>query len=142
MISNEKLQHIITVARKMYKEAKEAGYPEDICRLYFLAGYLHDIGYEWCDNAMHPQIGADLLTSAMHNSDFVEAIRQHGDPCFAESQLAVALNKADMTTGKNGVEMTMHDRVEDIGNRYGKNSETYKNAQKMQDRLSVIVYFT
>lgn len=68
-ISENKLLHIIGVARECERLAKEAGMTEKEQAACFVMGFLHDIGYERTtpDNATeHPYIGADMIT------DFLE----------------------------------------------------------------------
>lgn len=47
MIDNNRLQHIIGVARKCYSIAKSHGHNEDFCKKMFMLGWCHDIGYEF-----------------------------------------------------------------------------------------------
>ena len=46
-ISNDRMKHILGVARQCYKLAKEKyKLSEDDSRKAFMLGYLHDVGYE------------------------------------------------------------------------------------------------
>lgn len=61
-ISEARLHHILGVARKSYKIAKEMGYDERFCRRCFMLGWIHDVGYEFSEKqSEHPNVSAELL---------------------------------------------------------------------------------
>ena len=47
MISDDKIKHIIGVARLMKKYSEEKGFDNNYCLEMFTLGLLHDIGYEF-----------------------------------------------------------------------------------------------
>lgn len=102
------------------------------------AAWLHDIGYsqELADTGFHPLDGARYLRDvgvdpvivglvAHHSSAVVEA-RERGldrelltelSPC--DPAMGDALWYCDMTTGPDGVRMTVEQRLDEIRSRYG-----------------------
>ena len=104
-ISENKLLHIIGVARECERLAKEAGLTEREQTACFVMGFLHDIGYERTtpDNATeHPYIGADMITDFLETDGIVEAIRAHGHKFENLSIYDRILNQADLTTDFRG----------------------------------------
>lgn len=87
-VTEDRLHHILGVARKAYKIAKELGYDEDFCRKMFMIGWIHDIGYEFSKNQTdHPSVSFDLvcrLVCADNSYDIpispstIHAISRHG----------------------------------------------------------------
>lgn len=147
MITENKLKHMLGVARKCYSVAKEKGYSEDTAREYWLMGLLHDIGYEFIDSNenpdSHPQIAYDFLDNQLQFNlmslyNDLLAIKFHGDSSVGEGAVGLfnlniydriqILNYADMTTDTEGKETTIKERLEDIKERYGKDSDVYKKA--------------
>ncbi len=153
-ISEDRLHHIMGVARKAYKIAKDMGYDERFCRRCFMLGWIHDIGYEFSEkHSEHPYVSEDLLrtlgdafgvitefprdkngaisSSAPYNQEWVNAlsaVRDHG--LYTENETAEwkILNMADMQVDGNGKEVTVSQRLEDIKNRYGEHSDQYLTA--------------
>lgn len=137
-ISDNKLRHIIGVARRCYEIAKEDGKNESIARKLFLIGYLHDVGYEFAEyKEEHPDISNDLLINLFDVGN--EAIKNHGkvDTDLTNYEL-VTLNKADLTVDAYGMKCTVYERLCDIKSRYGKESRTYKNAVELAKKLELI----
>ena len=61
-ISENRIHHILGVARKAYKIAKDMGFEEDFCRRCFMLGWIHDVGYEFAEKqSEHPDISAEML---------------------------------------------------------------------------------
>ena len=72
-ISEDRLHHILGVARKAYKIAKEEGFDEDFARKMFMIGWLHDIGYEFSkepDN--HAEESVNLLLGILDDIQYFE----------------------------------------------------------------------
>ena len=126
MINENRLHHILGVARKAYKLAKEFGYDEKFARTCFTIGWNHDIGYEF-DPEHHQDIGANLLIGWAWNDD----IRKHGFYHKEMSPTLIILNLADMTTSPTGTEVTIKERLTEIESRYGKNHIWYIETAKM-----------
>ena len=135
-ISEDRLHHIIGVARKAYKIAKDMGYEEDFCRRCFMLGWIHDIGYEFSENqSEHPDISAKMLI--LMNEDpvasdlkkpFYKAIKEHGKYPSEMTDEYRILNMADMQVDSKGNEVTVYERLEDIKSRYGEHSNQYLTA--------------
>lgn len=130
MINENRLNHILAVARKAYKIAKDFGYDEQYAREMFALGWNHDIGYEF-DPINHENVGADILP----NYKYAEFIRSHG---LAPAQLTkewIIINLADMTTSPTGEEITIEARLVEIESRYGKDHIWYKQSKEVCDIL-------
>lgn len=130
MINENRLNHILAVARKAYKIAKDFGYDEQYAREMFALGWNHDIGYEF-DPINHENVGADILP----NYKYAEFIRSHG---LAPAQLTkewIIVNLADMTTNPTGEETTIEARLAEIESRYGKDHIWYKQSKEICDIL-------
>lgn len=130
MINENRLNHILAVARKAYKIAKDFGYDEQYAREMFALGWNHDIGYEF-DPINHENVGADILP----NYKYAEFIRSHG---LAPTQLTkewIIINLADMTTSPTGEEISIEARLAEIESRYGKDHIWYKQSKEVCDIL-------
>ena len=153
-ISEDRLHHIIGVARKAYEIAKNMGYDERFCRRCFMLGWIHDVGYEFSEKQLeHPNVSAELLwtlgdafgvimeypcnengeisSSAPYNEGWVtavSAIKDHG--LYTENETAEwkILNMADMQVDSQGNEVSVSQRLDDIKNRYGEHSNQYLTA--------------
>lgn len=131
MITEDRLHHMLGVARKAYEIAKLLGYSEDECKKYFAIGLNHDIGYEF-DNLTHEEIGGKIFEEWELAS---RAIRTHGNTKYPLSTDWIIINLADMTTSPTGKPITMTDRLQDIENRFGNTHEWYLDAKKVCDKL-------
>lgn len=139
-ISDNRMKHSLMVARRCLEIAREQGLNERQCRLMFLMGYLHDIGYEFSEQASsHPRIGADLLTDAGLNerSDIVFAIKYHGRIPPQETVAWRILNMADYTVDRWGNVVSAKERLEDIKQRYGPMSRQYLTAVDICKRIGL-----
>lgn len=139
-ISDKKMRHILSVARQCYEIAKnEYKLEEEECRKMFLVGFLHDIGYEFCENSEeHPYVGNEIIKSYFNRD--VNSIKNHGKPNRIDTYdlESVILNKADMTVDSNGDVVGVEDRLLDIKNRYGIKSRQYKNSVEVAKKIGLI----
>ena len=118
MISDDKLNHIIHVARLMKKYCEDSGFADTFCQEMFTLGMLHDIGYEFMESPEHNKVGGELLKS--QNYKYFNEIMFHGIPkCEYESLALDILNYADMHIDAKGNFVSFAERIEDIKNRYG-----------------------
>ncbi len=135
-ISEDKLHHILGVARKAYRIAKDMGKDENFCRRCFMLGWIHDIGYEFSkEQSEHPDTSAMMLL--LMNEDnvasdlkrpFYKAIRDHGRYPSEMTDEYRILNMADMLVDSRGREVTVSQRLDDIKDRYGEHSDQYLTA--------------
>ena len=140
-ISENREKHVLAVARRCYAIAKEQGYNEKFCRNMWLIGYLHDIGYEFCDDAHdHPDVGAAMLQNLGLGpySDAVQAIKHHGRVKAGRSIIQDILNQADLTTNSRGEYVTVEERLEDIRERYGSDSDAYQNTTMLAKEIGLL----
>lgn len=130
-ISNDRLSHMLSVARKCYEIAKKEGFEEDFCRKMWLIGWLHDIGYEFTtEKEKHPDISVELIQNLYVNINDVDinAIKYHGrNPKKITDEWRI-LNTADMLIDSKGNDVGVMARLEDIECRFGRYSDTYLTA--------------
>ncbi len=145
-IHSNKLNHMRGVAEYMYRHAPEYGLEPEKA---YVVGLLHDIGYINEEAAKrengqnHEQYGAELLrrTFIPRRSLECDVIAYHGTKPedvpegIRDSRLMHLLWEADMSIDKYGREVGFKGRLEDIGHRYGFDSEAYKTAKATVDFL-------
>ena len=133
MITDNRLSHIIAVARLMKEKSKLLGKNNDYANEMFTLGLLHDIGYEF-DEKNHNIIGAKTLSQTKYK--YSKEIYYHGNPKskYFSEELDL-LNWADMHIDGNGNYVTFEERLKDIATRYGVENSIYLNAKKMVNYL-------
>lgn len=130
-ISNDRLFHILSVARKCYEIAKKEGFKEDFCRKMWLIGWLHDIGYEFTtEKEKHPDISVELMQNlCIDISDInINAIKYHGKYPEKITDEWRILNMTDMLIDSKGNDVGVMARLEDIEYRFGRYSDIYLTA--------------
>ena len=129
-ISEDRLHHILGVARKAYSIAKDMGYNERQCQKMFMLGWLHDVGYEFSEKQdEHPVISAKLIELVGDIEPVnIHAIKKHGKYTEHETKEWQILNMADMLTDSSGNDVTVSKRLDDIKERYGEYSDQYLTA--------------
>ena len=150
-ISDDRLHHILGVARKCYKIAKEEGFDEDFCRKMFMIGWNHDVGYEFSKiQTEHPKISSVLLHQMMYFKTINDisvplktnyAIYYHGkipDESIMFNDEWRILNIADMTIDSKGNEVSVDKRLEEIKERYKEDSKQYTDAINICKELKLI----
>ena len=124
-----RLAHMLQVGRTCEWLAAELfDWPEEKCRQMFLLGFLHDVGYAYAVvQDEHPEIGGELLRQAGYQ--YWQEVCWHGvvDAPYGSDELLL-LNIADMLTDGQGCLVTKRERLDDIQQRYGLESEQYLNA--------------
>ena len=139
-ISDDRIHHMLAVATRMEeavsKNRTRFGFdasPEDA----FVLGFLHDIGYAFVDEPKdHAKTGGLILKSQGYK--YWREVYYHGIPYSGySSKLLTLLNQVDLTTGPTGEYMTFEERLQDIGNRYGKDSWQLQDAMRLADSLSI-----
>lgn len=139
-INENKMNHILAVARLMYQMAIDDGKSEEYAEQMFLLGYLHDLGYEFCTKSPdHPTIGANILKDC--NYKYYNEVLYHGKPNkkdIADQYAMDLLDKADLLIDHTGKYVGAKIRLEGIKERYGENSHQYQNASAMVERLKLI----
>ena len=133
-MDDDRLKHSIAVARKMVKIGENYNLDENKLQDLFLLGFNHDIGYEYGDNSNHAYIGGNILKR--NNYEYWKEVYYHGDINTEYTSLFLEiLNKADMQIDKYGNDVGYNKRLEDIKNRYGKESKTYSDAKILIENL-------
>ena len=136
------LAHSEGVARFMARYAqKHKNLGLDPYKMYIL-GLLHDIGKivpspnPTPNNPYkdHGRTGGLLIKDT--GFQYWHEIYSHGPPEDGYYSVALdILNYADLSVNSKGETVDIKDRVEDIGKRYGTESEEYKNAKKIYENL-------
>ena len=135
-LTDSRLDHSLNVARKMqdFVQKNPDSFnckPEEM----FYLGIVHDVAYEFVeDPVFHEHIGGEFLKAM--DFKFWREVYFHGDPDaeYISTELML-LNLADMTTGTNGENMTLDERLQDIADRYGKSSIQYKKAKRLSEKI-------
>ena len=132
-ISDDRLRHILGVARKAYKIAKEMGKTEDFSRKMFMLGWCHDVGYEFSETQeQHAAESAKMLllledscvVSDLQKNAY-KAIKNHGLYTSEMTDEYKILCMADMQVDSKGNEVDVATRLESIKERYGEYSDQY-----------------
>lgn len=135
-ISDDRLYHILGVARKAYKIAKDMGKDEDFCRKCFMIGWIHDVGYEFSlFPGQHSDNSAKMLllledtctVSDLQKASY-KAIKNHGKYVSDMTDEYKILTMADMLVDFDGKEVSVMTRLEGIKERYGEHSDQYLTA--------------
>lgn len=137
-ISEDKLHHILGVARRCYEIAKEREYSEEDARRLFMIGWIHDVGYEFSERfEEHPKISDNMISTLVKHGNF--AVRNHGsvDLGYSDRELEI-LNIADLTVDHKGNKCTIEERLKGIEDRFGKDTDSYKNAKKLAKQLGLL----
>lgn len=134
-ISEDRLHHILGVARKAYSLAKNMGYSEDFARRMFMLGWNHDVGYEFSTKPTeHSDISAEMYLETLDDitddtkSTTYQAIKNHGRYTKNATIEWKILNMADMQVDFDGKEVDVITRLHNIRECYGEHSNQYFTA--------------
>lgn len=137
-ISEDRLHHLLGVARLAYQIALNRGHDEKFARKMFLLGWVHDIGYEFSEkNEQHPDIGVDMILSIIPyialedfiHSETYQALRKHGKYIVSDmTEEWLIITQADLQVNYKGQTVDVTKRLQDIANRYGEYSDEYLTA--------------
>ena len=131
MIDENRKKHIFAVAKLMEEKAEKLGLDREEM---FTLGFLHDIGYEFGESEEHHIIGYEILKK--QNYKYAKEVKYHGIPTKEYSSLALdLLNYADMHINKKGEYVTFEERLADIAERRGEDSNAYKNCKIVIDNF-------
>lgn len=125
-MDKDRLHHSLAVARKMMEIGKQKGLSKEDLEELFILGFNHDIGYEFTNHGInHNIIGGNILKN--NHYKYWKEVYYHGevDSEYKSSYLTI-LNQADMQIDKYGNDVGYDKRLEDIKNRYGKESTVYQ----------------
>ena len=138
-MEDSRVKHSIEVARKMEELALEIK-PGDVefAQDMFSLGLVHDMGYQFSKKPEdHAIIGGNILKRQGYK--YWKEVHDHSNPDTSYRSTALdILNTADMLTGPAGEDLTIHERLNDIKNRYGKDSIQYINAHIICQQLELI----
>lgn len=102
-----------------------------------ILGLIHDAAYEFVENQEeHEHKGGEILRSNGYR--YWKEVYYHGNPDseYDSAELRL-LNRADMTTGPDGKDMTIDERLADIAERYGETSSQYINAKLLANKINI-----
>jgi len=129
--------HMNAVAELCYELAKNKySLSEKDSQRAFFMGYIHDIGYRFCDNKNeHPEVGFRMMNS----DEIAQAILYHGKPNLSSNNVFLdILNEADLRVNSKGQRVTVKERLNDILDRYGNSSLEYVYARRLAKDLGLI----
>lgn len=128
MITEDRLKHMLGVARKCYSISKELGYSEEFSKKMWFLGYIHDIGYEFVEPENHATESANILASmGITDYDTLLAVKFHGKHDKGNIKWKI-LAGADLQVDSKGNEVSVIERLNDIRDRYGETSDAYLTA--------------
>lgn len=134
-ITEERLKHMLGVARSMYSLAKKCGYSEEEAQELFVTGLVHDVGYEFSDGEHHAFIGGEILKRT--GFKYWKEVELHGFDCGAlMTEELHLLNTADMCVAFDGEPSTLAQRLDSIQLRYGSDSKVYSEACRVAERVA------
>ena len=137
-ISNNRLNHVIAVARKMRRIVQENQSKYNITpKEAFILGYLHDIGYEFTgDQTQHSIVGGKILRD--QNYRYWREVYYHSRVQYEyTSPELILLNYCDITTGPNGEDFTIQERTDEVGRRYGIRSPQFGEMAKLKSFITI-----
>ena len=143
MITEDKLHHIIGVARKCYKISQLCGESENFCRKMFMIGWMHDVGYEYNPES-HAAISKEMFLSCLNPatqaindfSNTSNAIEFHGYVPEVLTKEWMILNQADLTIDHTGKEVSVMERLQSIRERHGE--VAYFNARDVAMQVGLL----
>lgn len=142
MLTQNKINHNIEVARLCYQLAKEKyGCSERFARSMWTIGYNHDIGYEFLQQGIdspkiHPEISDEMIFSAFGGDSY--AIKYHGKKVPQEDLALRILNESDLQVDPKGKRVSVDERLSDIKKRYGADSSQYGQAKWLAIELELV----
>lgn len=137
-ITIDRMKHSLAVATKMKDMVIDnpRRYPVDPEEAFIL-GILHDVGYEFSEDPKeHANKGGLILKEQGYK--YWQEVFYHGIPQEQyDSSMLRLLNYVDMITGPTGEYMTVQKRIEDIVERYGKDSLQEREAILLSKMLII-----
>lgn len=132
-MTNERANHSWAVARKMVEIGKEKNLSEEEQEDLFVLGINHNIGYQFGNDADNEK-GAEFLRD--NGYKYWKEVYYHGKPDSEYSSMYLdILNEADMKINTQGQEVSYEERLNDIADRYGRESTQYHNAEQVISKL-------
>ncbi len=152
-ITEDRLHHIIGVARKAYDIAHDMGFDEDFCRRMFMVGWIHDVGYEFSEEpSEHSKISKELLYQLINSNGIhdkrsiskksINAIINHGKCSDNEVDNDIQwkiINMANMLIDSKGNEITPEQRLNEIKESFGEDSKQYNDALEICYKLDIVI---
>ena len=133
-MTNERANHSWAVARKMVEIGKKKNLSEEEQEDLFVLGINHNIGYQFGDNDSPNIKGAEFLKE--NGYKYWKEVYYHGNPDSEYSSMYLdILNEADMKINNEGQEVSYEERLNDIADRYGRESAKYHNAERVISKL-------
>lgn len=110
MISENKIKHMLGVARKCRTLAESKGLPDDECDAMFIMGLLHDIGCEDEFNLSNGKRSEEMIRNfEKYLDNCCSAIACYGFTLKDWSIFDEILSKADMAVNYRGIDIDADD---------------------------------
>ena len=132
-MTDDRLRHMRGVAEQAYRITYQCGFGEEQARKMFVLGFLHDIGYGIAEPDRHAEAGGEVLEECGYA--FSGEIAAHGDPSAELTNPLVILDVADLTVDSHGNPVTISERIADIRERHGWDSEVTRISEQVITRL-------
>ena len=132
-----RMLHCHNVGLRMYSYAKKhLGWAEEKCQDMYVLGMMHDIGYELNSDPFEHDVA---MANALGRSGY-----KYIDEIYHHSRMQTEYDTpemrllyfADMTVDGKGNWVTIEDRLRDLEERHGKDSEVYKESEEIADALA------
>jgi putative nucleotidyltransferase with HDIG domain len=131
------MAHMIGVAEYMRENASKYDLDPDMA---YTVGLLHDIGYLEGRRG-HEQVSAKIYASICStvNPDIFDAILYHGSTWeeIPKTSISLLLIEADMSVNAQGFRVGFDKRLMDIKERYGEDSDAYRNVKNIISQLKI-----
>lgn len=136
MMNLERLLHSLAVGKKMKKIGIEYNLQDNELEDLFALGLNHDIGYEFTEDGVnHEVIGGEILKR--NGYKYWKEVYYHGRISGEYNSVYLdILNKADMQIDGAGVDVGYKNRLLDIKDRYGEDSESYIRCKKLIESIT------
>lgn len=129
--------HSIIVWKVMQKIALEKTWNQDYANDMFILWYLHDIGKEFGYITDHAKKWWEILKRSDYK--YWQEVYYHWSvDCEYQSLELDLLNAADLQVLQNWKQVTVKERLEDIWQRYGVDSNPYKDCKQIAINLNLL----
>lgn len=129
--------HSITVWKVMQQMALEKTWNQDYANDIFILWYLHDIGKQFGYTADHAEKWWEILKRSGYK--YWQEVYYHWCVDYGYQSVELhLLNIADLQVLQNWKQVSVKERLDDIWQRYGVNSNRYKDCKQLAINLNLL----